>query len=274
MFTTRFNTKKKEEGKFRLIHDLYYPKGDSVNSAIPTEYTSVSYENIETVIHLVQQHGHNCLMAKSDIEDAFRLLPIHPDDHHPLGFTWEGTYYYDTCLPMDCSSSCQLLDNFSGKLCFLFDAWISSDTLRLYSDAAGVHGGYAAVFGSNWFTGEWSPAMQPFHITIKELFPIVLAVVIWGNVWTNHKLLFSTDIAAVDDIINNTTSKDKVIMKLVRRLILAALKYNIFFRAKHIPGKINIVCDLLSRFSFQKAHSVAPWLAPQQTTIPTQLLSV
>jgi hypothetical protein len=78
---------------------------------------------------------------------------------------------------MDCSSSCQLLDNFSGKLCFLFDAWISSDTLRLHSDAAGVHGGYAAVFGSNWFTGEWTPAIQPFHITIKELFPIVLAVV-------------------------------------------------------------------------------------------------
>jgi len=91
---------RKEEGKFRLIHDFSYPKGDSVNSVIPKEYTSVSYENIETVIHLVQQHGHNCLMAKSDIEDAFRLLPIHPDDHHLLGFTWEGKYYYDTCLPM------------------------------------------------------------------------------------------------------------------------------------------------------------------------------
>lgn len=123
----------------------------------------------------------------------------------------------------------EFIDNFNGKLCFLFDAWISSDTLRLYSDAAGVHGGYAAVFGSNWFTGEWPPAMQPFHITSKGLFPIVLAVEIWGNVLTNHKLLFFTDNAAVVDIINNTTSKDKVIMKLVRRLVLAALKYNIFF---------------------------------------------
>jgi hypothetical protein len=26
---------------------------------------------------------------------------------------------------------------------------------------------------------------------------------------------------------------------------ISALKYNIFFRAKHIPGKHNIVCDLL-----------------------------
>jgi hypothetical protein len=54
-------------------------------------------------------------------------------------------------------------------------------------------------------------------------------------------------------------------MKLVRRLVLAALKYNIFFRAKHIPGKHNIVCDLLSRFSFQKARSVSPWLPNPQT---------
>ena len=90
----------------------------------------------------------------------------------------------------------------------------------MYSDAAGVHGVYATVFGSNWFTDEWLPAMQPFHITIKELFPIVLAVEIWGNALTNHKILFFTDNAAVVDIINNTTSKDKVIMKLVRRLAL------------------------------------------------------
>ena len=95
---------------------MSYPKGDYVNSAIPTKYTSVSYVNIETVIHLVQRHGHNCLMAKSDIEDEFRLLPIHPYDHHLLGFTWEGKYYYDTCLSMGCSSSCQLFEKFSTAL--------------------------------------------------------------------------------------------------------------------------------------------------------------
>jgi hypothetical protein len=54
---------------------------------------------------------------------------------------------------------------------------------------------------------------------------------------TNHKILFFTDNAAVVDIINNTTCKDKVIMKLVHRLVVAALKYNIFFRAK---GKAHI----------------------------------
>ena len=38
----------------------------------------VSYQNIETVIELVQENGFKCLMAKADIQDAFRLIPIHP----------------------------------------------------------------------------------------------------------------------------------------------------------------------------------------------------
>jgi hypothetical protein len=62
---------------------------------------------------------------------------------------------------------------------------------------------------------------------------------------TNHKILFFTDNAAVVDIINNTTSKDKVIMKLVRRLVLAALKYNIFFRAKHIRFIMTLSLDVV-----------------------------
>ena len=421
------------EQQYRLIHDLSFPRENSVNSGIPKENSTVEYQNIETVIELVQFYGRNCLMAKTDIEDAFRNLIIHPEDHHLLGLQWEGKFYYDTCLPMGCSSSCQLFEKFSsslqwilnhefgikgvshllddfffvgrpnsqqcqlaldtflwlcadigvpikeektqlpvkvitiygieidsavmearlpqdkiskiaellslfkhkksvtlrelqsllgllnfacsviipgraflrrlfdlvvghtsphyriklnaearadlkawddfiqnynGKSCFLFQKWISSDVLKLYSDAAGVHGGFAAVFGSKWIAGEWTPEMKAFHITVKELFPIILAIEIWGHLLANHKILFFSDNAAVVDIINKTSSKDKVLMKLVRRMVVAAMHFNIFFKAKHIPGKTNVVCDLLSRFSFQEAHSVAPWLDSCQTEIP------
>jgi hypothetical protein len=34
----------------------------------------------------------------------------------------------------------EFIDNFNGKLCFIFDAWISSDTLSLYSDAKALPG--------------------------------------------------------------------------------------------------------------------------------------
>jgi hypothetical protein len=39
------------------------------------------------------------------VEDAFRNIDIHPSVYHLLGFTWNGFYYYDKCLPMGASSS-------------------------------------------------------------------------------------------------------------------------------------------------------------------------
>jgi hypothetical protein len=39
---------------------------------------TVQYQNIETVIDLVQAHGSNCLMSKADIQDALKS-PIYLD---------------------------------------------------------------------------------------------------------------------------------------------------------------------------------------------------
>jgi hypothetical protein len=116
--------------------------------------------------------------------------------------------------------------------------------------------------------------MTDLHITVKELFPIVMAIDIWGPLLSNHKIVFLTDNSAVAAIINKTSSKDKIIMKLVHRLVLSALKYNIQFRSKHIPGKTNIVCDHLSRLSFQEAFQIAPWLNPTPVTVPSHLLTL
>jgi hypothetical protein len=69
--------------------------------------------------------------------------------------------------------------------------------------------------------------------------------------------LFLTDNAAVAEIINKTSSKDTIIMKLVKRLALAALKHNIHFKAKHIPGKTNVIFDLCHVFLFRR-HITLP----------------
>ena len=61
-------------------------------------------------------------------------------------------------------------------------------------------------------------------------------------------------------------------MALVRRLVIASLHFNIFFHAEHIPGYTNLIPDKLSRFLFQEARALAPWLNPSQTPIPPHLL--
>lgn len=99
-----------------MIHDLSFPKNHSVNSNIPQENSAVQYDSIDEVVSLVRMFGRGCLMAKTDIEDAFRIIPIHPSDYHLLGFIWEGQFYYDKCLPMGASSSCQIFKSFSKAL--------------------------------------------------------------------------------------------------------------------------------------------------------------
>ena len=38
---------------------------------------------------------HGSFAAKTDIESAFRLLPIHPKHYPKLGMQLDGKYYYD-----------------------------------------------------------------------------------------------------------------------------------------------------------------------------------
>ena len=67
------------------------------------------------------------------------------------------------------------IDKFNDKSCFLFDEWVSSDIIKLYTDAAGGHGGFAAVLGNQWFYGEWKPDMRQYHITVKGIVPLYCA---------------------------------------------------------------------------------------------------
>ena len=59
-------------------------------------------------------------MAKSDISEAFRLIPISPKDYHLTGFFFQG-YYYDRCLPMGCASSCKIFERFSTALKWILE---------------------------------------------------------------------------------------------------------------------------------------------------------
>ena len=60
--------------------------------------------------------GPNATMAKTDISNAFRIIPIHPHDHAILGIKFNGCFYFDQCLPMGCASSCSIFEECSCAL--------------------------------------------------------------------------------------------------------------------------------------------------------------
>ena len=107
---------KKDSQEIRLIHDLSFPSGNSVNEFIPREHCHVVYELIDDCIDIICELGQGCLIAKADIKNAFRILPIHPDCYKLLGFQWLDKYWFDKCMVMGCSSSCQTFEKLSNAL--------------------------------------------------------------------------------------------------------------------------------------------------------------
>ena len=58
-------------------------------------YSYSMYVTIDDAIKGIKRFGPGSFLAKTDIESAFRLIPVHPDDYELLGMKWEGKYYYD-----------------------------------------------------------------------------------------------------------------------------------------------------------------------------------
>ena len=107
---------KKIPGEFRLIHHLSYPRGSSVNDGISPDHTSVSYATISDAICHIKAAGRGCFLAKTDVKNAFRIIPIRPMDYCLLGMRWKNFYYYDRCMPMGCSSSCKTFETLSTAM--------------------------------------------------------------------------------------------------------------------------------------------------------------
>ena len=49
--------------------------------------------------------GRGTLMAKIDIKNAYRNIPVHPSDRHLLGMEWQNQLYVDGALPFGLRSA-------------------------------------------------------------------------------------------------------------------------------------------------------------------------
>lgn len=428
---------KKAPGEYRLIHHLSFPDGASINDGIDAADKSVHYETLDDAIFQINNFGPGALLSKTDLESAFRILPVRPADYELLGMMIGENYYYDKCLPMGCAISCQLFEKFSSALhwimqyyfkatgvvhvlddflfigapgtpqcqllldhfldmclkvgvpikhektvqpttcitflgieldtqtmvarlpiekvdkislaladfrqrqkvtlvdlqsligllnfacrvvvpgrtwlrrlidltkgltqpfhhvrltadakadlevwsifihhfnnstMFLSNHWDTNAQLQLFTDASNL--GFGALLESQWFYGEWDIAMQTHHINIKELFPITVALELWGKRLENKSVLFFSDNETVVAIINKQTSPNPHMMALLRRLVTVSLCFNIRFRAKHIPGTENVLADALSRLQVRAFRKTAPHMDRLPTRVPDRLLHI
>ena len=104
--------------------------------------------------------------------------------------------------------------------------WETSEQLHFYSDASKL--GYGAIFfGKEWFFQQWTQQQSLLHITILELFHIVLAVEVWSGMLRSRCLVFHTDDSGVVAVVNKLTCKELTVMRLIKRLVVQLMRFNI-----------------------------------------------
>ena len=421
---------KKEKGKFRMIHNLSHPEGESVNDFIDRDMATVRYATIEDAVELIRNLCKKAFMSKTDVKSAFRILPLNPEDYHLFLFQWKGSFYVDRAIQMGCSSSCYLfelvstalewiaskklripmvhiLDDFflasvskqvglkhlqsflnmcqdvgmpmapektfspattmvfvgfeidsvaeevrlpeekvrkcieeieqlkikskttlrglqsiigllnfacevvipgrpflrrlidltigvrfphyhirltksvkedldlwlnfleghNGRVLFLDQALTMAHDINLFTDASGSIG-YGAIFGTHWFCGPWSAWWINHNITLLELYPVVLALEVWGPLLSQKRILLHTDNQALVAVLQKQSSKEPLVMVLVRRLVLCCLKHNLVLTAEHIAGKDNTIADALSRLQMVRFRELSPQADQDPTPIP------
>ncbi|XP_021339760.1 uncharacterized protein LOC110440977 [Mizuhopecten yessoensis] len=172
------------------------------------------------------------------------------------------------------------LSNWNGVSVFYNNKVVTSDEICLYTDASGTLG-YGGYFRGSWFAEPWPRDLDnPYannnelSIAFQELYPIVVAALIWGHLWVGQRIVFMCDNAATVAILCKGRSKSPHIMPLVRRLTLCACTFNFTVLSKHVPGHLNNIADSLSRLQIARFRRLAPYAArfPCKVPLPTSVM--
>ncbi|KAG9223322.1 hypothetical protein CCMSSC00406_0010313 [Pleurotus cornucopiae] len=109
-------SQKRKPNKFRVINHLSSPCGSSINNGIPDSKASIIYEMISFAIDTIRSSGPGSLLAKLDLKDAFRHIPLSAQDRYLIGCVWEGELYYYTVLIFGLRSAPYIFNLFAEAL--------------------------------------------------------------------------------------------------------------------------------------------------------------
>ena len=109
--------------KKRLIVDLSAPHENpdnpSLNELIDKDEFSLQYVSIDDAISVIKRLGRKSWLIKTDITDAFKIIPILPNLWSYHGIQWNGKYYFFNKLVFGCRSSPKIFDTLSQAICWI-----------------------------------------------------------------------------------------------------------------------------------------------------------
>ena len=102
-----------QKTKVRPILNLSAPPGSSFNDALDKNYLrKLSMCSAKKFSQTLIRMGKNAKFAKSDLVDAYKLIPCHPSDWKFFGFKWLGKFFVDTTSPFGSTGAPAGFDDF------------------------------------------------------------------------------------------------------------------------------------------------------------------
>ena len=118
--------------------------------------------------------------------------------------------------------------------------------IQIFTDASNI--GWGAHCLQQSIEGVWALEDQKRHINVLEMKAAWLALQHFQNLLKNKVVLLSTDNSTVATYINKQGGTKSVdLCALTWRILTWTKRNNITLSAKHIPGCLNVMADLLSR---------------------------
>ena len=139
--------------------------------------------------------------------------------------------------------------------------------VHVYTDASGSFGCGGFQQTGHWFKLAW-PCDLHRSIAALELVPVVVTAMLCGDNWQGKLVCFHSDNKAVVSILNKGHAQDVALTHLMRCLAFLAAFHGFHFSSIHVPGRLNVAADALSRNNLTLFHSLLPQ-ALQESIIPT-----
>ena len=136
----------------------------------------------------------------------------------------------------------------------------------IQTDASGSWG-CGAFFYPHWFQYAWPAEWAPINIMAKELVPIIISCAVWAPLLAHKQTQFQCDNQSLVSAINKGSSKDNMVMHLLRCLWFITASFDINITVTHLPGIHNNAADMLSREILGSTPPSLP-IANKSSTIP------
>ena len=115
---------KKQTTERRVILDLSFPIGDSVNDGmLKDDYlgfqAKLKFPKVDDLALRIYELGKNACLFKIDLSRYFRQLPLDPGDYSLIGYVIDDDIYFDKVLPMGMRTAPYIAQRVSNALTYI-----------------------------------------------------------------------------------------------------------------------------------------------------------